>query len=126
ENPFPETDADGRFTMELPEQIASQISLYAVADGHRGSASETITNTEMTLRMRPSHFLAGEIRDTDGHPAPETTVTAVGWEAGDDSEGVALTDAAGRYRIEGLSERMHYVGLESQMYGAEAGGETSV
>lgn len=123
------SDASGKFSFEL--KGAGALAVVAAQPGYQSSRTKTVRvgnssdAPDVVLALRTSHFLAGIVRDTDSAVSAGTTVTAQGLEGDDDSSGSAVTDSTGRFRIEGLSDRTQYVGLESKEFGNEPGGEVA-
>lgn len=126
------TDENGRFRIPL---TAGEIPRYvAYAANYAVSHSVTIDREMVTaaanasdqpviqLKLRPPHFLAGTVRNRHGEPVANVAVHAACWDSGDDSVGETTTAANGRYRLDGLSDGTHYIGLRHPDYGEESGG----
>jgi len=109
-NPGIKSAADGRF--ELPSVPNGTILLTATAPGfaqRRWIPIRTPAADEVTVRLAESDgaIVAGRISRMDESPVPNATVVVEsrvenGGQLPEGTVGLALTDADGRYRIEGL------------------------
>lgn len=105
------TDKNGQFTVsDVP---IGTIKLFATAKGFAQSERQTLElasgemKTDVVLKLRTTHYIAGKVTDADGNPLSQCYVFAKSQMGS--SHGSAMTGEDGLYRIEGLSDDKHYV-----------------
>ena len=99
------TDADGRAAVRLP---TGEYRAYPLAKEFAFAWSPTFQldpHVEVTLPLRPACALAGRVVDDRGKPLPDSRLDV--W--ADAGELHLVTDGAGRFRVERLTEGNHPV-----------------
>jgi protocatechuate 3,4-dioxygenase beta subunit len=111
-NAFTRTGADGLFSMWVKPGATR---IHAQADGYAGGGGDqgVTPGHHFEIFLTPEAVLIGKVvRAADGTPVEGVQVTAVagGWSW---SEAVALTDAGGNFRLDGLEPGAYKARAES-------------
>ena len=102
------TDAQGKFTLQ---GVPADAKLGLRVTGER-YASQSITAQSggvVSVKLRPGATLRGQVLDLTGAPLADLRVMAQGQDRGGDGWAEAQTDAAGFYRLAGLSSGTYNV-----------------
>ena len=113
------SDADGLAILDwLPARLDQAFGIVASHDDyHPSEYAEWVTpdkpSTELTITLLRSERLSGKVTTADGQPAADVSLQIVGQGAGNASfQGVARTDAEGRYSLKVYSEQAYLLTAE--------------
>lgn len=113
---FAETDAEGVAVLDwLPEKTRRAISILSHSEDYYApdrpaQVDDKKSESELTISLLPQELLSGRVVHADGKPAIGMNVFLIGQGANwSNFQGVAVTDADGRYRLKVYSEQAYLV-----------------
>ncbi|MBI1851274.1 MAG: carboxypeptidase regulatory-like domain-containing protein [Planctomycetes bacterium] len=107
------TDADGHYRIE--HLAPGKIKVYAAARGFAPDSKMDIDvadereTADINFQLEPALTITGTVTDTSSAPVEGAKVYATATDFRDVSRSSSLTDAAGKYLLDGLSTGLFYV-----------------
>ncbi|PKO16232.1 hypothetical protein CVU37_11455 [candidate division BRC1 bacterium HGW-BRC1-1] len=99
------SDAEGRFALlNLPvgsNSLTAHKKGFASSVDQKEEIEEDKTRSDVRLELRPPHFIAGRVTDTNKKPIAGASVSFYSQSGG---SGRATTDEDGKYRVDDLAE----------------------
>ena len=114
------TDAEGRFELWVKPGLAS---LTAMAEGYAGAGIEANAPTELaTIFLTPESVIEGTVVHVEtGMPVAGVTVSGHNNDPGRGGFGETITDAEGRFRLDGLTPGIYDLSATAdELYGEGA------
>ncbi|MBA2671152.1 MAG: carboxypeptidase regulatory-like domain-containing protein [Gemmatimonadetes bacterium] len=100
------SDHEGRFVLrevrKTNVRIVAGLSGYAASNVHSADLRNGAPQEEITLVLKEGHFVSGRVKHADGTPAASAHVSAISRTA-PGMPPMAITDADGTFRLEGLA-----------------------
>ncbi|MBE4747943.1 carboxypeptidase regulatory-like domain-containing protein [Corallococcus sp. ZKHCc1 1396] len=93
------SDAQGRFTFEEVPDVEHRLWAWDSKRTAYGDAIAQPSLEQAFIRMKPTTFLEGTVRDEQGRPLDGVRLSAQGMVLGDAPSPEAVTDMAGHYRL---------------------------
>jgi RNA polymerase sigma factor (sigma-70 family) len=125
---WPVTDRDGIAVLDwLPAPLGNGMALSGYAEGLYDLQPAWIPGDRpvdsVTITFLPVETLSGRVTHADGRPAAGVRVSVSGHgpadgRGGNAWNGLALTDADGRYRVKALSEQVYVVAVKGKEWAA--------
>jgi protocatechuate 3,4-dioxygenase beta subunit len=114
------TDAEGRYRLEhLP---AGVVKVFAIARGFAPSGHPDVTvaedreATDVNFTLNPAASISGTVTDTAGQPIDGVKVYATATDYRDVSRASVVTDAQGKFLLDGLAAATFYVFVDREGY----------